>query len=92
MERAQALAQALRDTNDDHNVATLFYTFDNLDKERNRYMIATENYAARPKPTGIYEWSPRLERSGHTVTYWNLHLNHRNGKCSPPLRMAEMRI
>ena len=61
---------------------TLFNTLDNIDAERIDYMEAAEKYAGRPPPNGIYEWSPSLEKSGRTVTYWKLRPS--NSKANIP--------
>ena len=38
-------------------------------------MRSAENFSGLPPPNGIYEWSPLLEKTGRTVTYWKLRLN-----------------
>ena len=55
---------------------TLFHTLDTLDTERTDYMGAAENYAGRPPPNGVYEWSPSLENKDKTVTYWKIRLSN----------------
>ena len=37
-----------------------FRILDKLDTERVQYMISAENFAGKPHPNGIYEWSPSL--------------------------------
>ena len=54
-------------------LSTLFTTLDKLDQERVQYMSSAENYAGHPPSNGIYAWSPMLEKSGRTVTYWKIH-------------------
>ena len=38
-------------------------------------MRSAENFAGLSPPNGVYEWSPLLEKSGRTATYWKLRLN-----------------
>ena len=54
---------------------THFIKFEKLDQERVRYMRVAENFSGLPPPNGVYEWSPLLESTGQTVTYWKLRLH-----------------
>ena len=47
---------------DKDKLQKLFHTIDQLDTERIDYTRAAENYARRPPPNGVYEWSPALEK------------------------------
>ena len=38
-------------------------------------MTSAENYSGRPPSNGVYEWSPSLEKTGRTITYWKLRLS-----------------
>ena len=53
-------------------------------------MTAAENYAGKPPPNGIYEWSPLLELSGQTVTYRKFRLNLLRSKIHSSNRLMRM--
>lgn len=56
-----------------HNQEThhqLIKSFDNLDKERQQYMLAAERKSGIAPKTDMYEWSPLLEKVGRTYIYW----------------------
>ena len=47
-------------------------------------MISAEKFAYIPPSNGIYEWSPLLEKTGRTITYWKVFVFHEgsNGRAS----------
>ena len=47
----------------------LIFKFNQLDEEKNRYTRAAESHCNWSPPQGAYAWSPRLEKSGQTITY-----------------------
>ena len=73
--RAEKLATRMIAASSESVTDKYFDKFDKLDQERIRYMRSAENFAGLPPPNGVYEWSPLLEKSGRTVTYWKLRLN-----------------
>ena len=90
LRRVQDLATLIRAADNQETIITLFTRFDTLDMERVRYMTVAENFAGRPQPTGIYEWSPGLEHSGQLVTYWKLRMNLRRQPNHPPQRLLHL--
>ena len=62
-----ALAQRIQHVENEEEKQKKIRKFDKLDDERLQYMTAADNYASKPPPNGIYEWSPAREKSGKRV-------------------------
>ena len=79
LQRAETLSHKIHELLPDIDmnagaITSLFKKLDILDKERIGYMISAENFAGKPPPNGVYEWSPSLEQAGRKITYWKLRL------------------
>ena len=55
-------------------------------------MQAAENFAGLPPPNGVYEWSPMLESTGQTVTYWKLRLHLLRSKTYSSDRLLRLQL
>ena len=84
LKRAQELTTKLTKTTHENELTQLFQQFDRMDMKRVSYMTEAEKYSRHPKPSGIYEWSPTVEHTSRTVTYWKLIKNLRQEDSQPP--------
>jgi len=93
LERSEALQGKIihaHELNDEVKVKRLFVNLDRLDRERVNYVISAEKFAGRPPSNGAYEWSPSLEKTGRTITYWKLRLSLLQTPQDEPSRLRRM--
>ena len=91
LERAEDIVQMIQQATDGATVKKAFGKLDKLDAERVHYMISAENFAGKPPPNGIYAWSPSLEKTGRTITYWKMRLYGQKGEAADPDRLDRLK-
>ena len=92
LERAETIVQNIQQAGDEAKVRIEFEKLDKLDAERVQYMISAENYAGKPPPNGIYAWSPSLEKTGCTITYWKMRLYGVHGGVTDLDRISRLKV
>ena len=90
LEKAQLIQDKLKQRPNARWKEKLFEQLDRLDKLRTNLMIAAEKTAGSPTNSGIYDWSPSLEKAGRIITYWKLRLHTSRQGYVNPQRIARL--
>ena len=93
-ERMVELIQQLQNNPNNTEKERLVKKFDTMDREKTQYMLRAEKKSGLTVRTGIYEWSPFLEKSGRTYTYWKAryHLRRLKLPIPPSLQLIQQNL
>lgn len=89
-DRMIAIVEKFKQSPDESTKNMLIKQFDKMDQEKTEYMLSAEKKAGIAPKTGIYEWSPRLEKAGKTYTYWKARHHLKSLGLSIPLSLQKI--
>ena len=93
-ERTLSLLKKFDECKEASTQKELIKTFDQMDREKTTYMLSAEKRLKPSSQTGLYEWSPLLEKAGRTFTYWKAchHLRSLNVPEPPSLKKIQQNL